>query len=299
VVLSFHDFYFSCPTVHLIDDNGKHCGGVCTPGEGRQCTILAPRLKNLPVLKHAWVHTWRGHVREMFGHVDAFVTTSNAAKEVYLRSLPVLEERRFEVIEHGRDLKQAHTASPPEDGPIRLLIPGNVDVHKGARFIRGLKEVDEEGRIELHFLGNVEGSYRDLGVFHGVYERGEFNERVREISPSFIGIFSIWPETYCHTLTEAWAAGVPVLASDIGVLRERVNRHGGGWLLDYEDPQGSYRRILEIAADREEYERELAKADLHGIRSTKEMSDDYAALYESLARGRRRFQMPSKASGSK
>ena len=54
--------------------------------------------------------------------------------------------------------------------------------------------------------------------------------------------------------------GSPVLASDIGTLRERVNAHGGGWLLDFEDPQGSYRRILEIAVDKEEYNRELRRA---------------------------------------
>lgn len=296
VVLSFHDFYFSCPTVHLIDDNDKHCGGVCTPGKGVQCRIGAPRLQNLPVLKHAWVHTWRDHVREMFENVDAFVTTSEAAKEVYLRSLPVLDERRFEIIEHGRDLEQDHCALPPGDGPIKLLIPGNINVHKGAEFIRSIKEVDKEDRIELHLLGNVASSYRDLGIFHGVYEREEFNDRVREIAPSFMGIFSIWPETYCHTLTEAWAAGVPVLASDIGVLRERVNEHGGGWLLDYEDPEGSYRRILEISADREEYERELEKADLRGIRSTREMAEDYASLYESLVRERQRFRPPNEVS---
>jgi hypothetical protein len=86
-------------------------------------------------------------------------------------------------------------------------------VHKGARFLRKLEQVDAEKRLEFHFLGNVVGECRDLGVNHGPYERGKFNDRVREIGPSFIGIFSVCPETYCHTLKEAWAAGVPVLAS--------------------------------------------------------------------------------------
>ncbi len=291
VVLSFHDFYFSCPTMHLLDDRGEYCGGICTPGGGQQCTILAPRLKNLPILKHAWLHTWRQHVREMFDHVDAFVTNSQAAKEAYLRSLPVLDECRFEVIEHGRDLEQAHCASPPGDGPIRVLIPGNVDFHKGAGFIRTLKHADRENRIELHFLGDAPEDLRDLGVFHGGYERNEFNDRVREIAPSFMGIFSIWPETYCHTLTEAWAAGVPVFASDIGTLRERVREHGGGWLLNHEDPESAYRRILEIATDREGYERELERADQRGIRSTREMAAAYENLYDTVVGERQELRL--------
>jgi glycosyltransferase involved in cell wall biosynthesis len=296
VVLSFHDFYFSCPTVHLIDDNGKHCGGICTPGSGRQCTILSARLRELPILKHAWLKTWRWQVGRMFENVDAFVTTSQAAKEVYLRSFPSLHDRPFELIEHGRDLEQEYLAVPPGQGPIRVLIPGNINVHKGAAFIHELKQQDQEGRLEFHFLGKLAPEFQSLGVSHGTYARGEFADRVREISPSFIGIFSIWPETYCHTLTEAWAVGVPVLASDIGTLRERVEAHGGGWLIDFEDPKGSYERILEIAGDSTSYTRELRRADLHGIRSTREMSDDYQNLYEAVLGGRRQFTPTGKIS---
>lgn len=288
-ILSFHDFYYSCPTVHLIDDHGKHCGGLCTPGHG-QCTLPTPRLQQFPRLKHAYLGTWREQVERMFEHVDAFVTTSHATKKIYEKSLPVLKDRPFRIIEHGRDLEQAYCASPPGDGPIKILLPGNINRHKGAGFVRELKRIDLEDRLEFHFLGRVADEWRDLGIDHGTYDREEFNERVRTVAPAFMGIFSISPETYCHTLTEAWAAGVPVLASDIGTLRERVKAHGGGWLLDFEDPEGSYRRILEIASDPREYERELQLADLHGIRSVARMADDYKELYESVLDEHRRFK---------
>ena len=54
--------------------------------------------------------------------------------------------------------------------------------------------------------------------------------------PHLVGLLSIWPETFSHTLTEAWAAGIPVLASGLGALGERVRAHGGGWVLDNLDP---------------------------------------------------------------
>jgi glycosyltransferase involved in cell wall biosynthesis len=290
VILSFHDFYFSCPTVHLIDDHGKHCGGICTPGHGR-CTIPTPRLEQqLPALKHLWIKTWRQQVERMFEHVDVFVTTSRTSKDVYLRSLPGLSERPFRIIEHGRDLPQNHLATPPGDGPIRILIPGNVSTHKGAGFIRDLKKIDSENRLELHFLGRVPDKFQELGISHGTYEREEFDDRVREIRPSFMGIFSIWPETYCHTLTEAWATGVPVLASDIGTLKERITAHGGGWLVDHENPGRAYEQILEIAGKQDEYARELKRANLEGVRSTREMAGDYAELYRMVLSRRRQFK---------
>ena len=82
-------------------------------------------------------------------------------------------------------------------------------MHKGARFLRKLEQVNAEKRLEFRFLGNVVGEFRDLEVNTDPAERGRFNERVREIETSFIGTFSIWPEIYCHTLTGPWWPGFP------------------------------------------------------------------------------------------
>ena len=61
-------------------------------------------------LKHDWPKVWRRYVQRMFDHVDAFVTTTFATKEVYLRSLPLLRDRRFEVIRAG--IPRSGTAAP-------------------------------------------------------------------------------------------------------------------------------------------------------------------------------------------
>jgi glycosyltransferase involved in cell wall biosynthesis len=42
---------------------------------------------------------------------------------------------------------------------------------------------------------------------------------------------SIWPETWCFTLAEAWRAGLAVAAFDIGAPAERIRRTGRGFLL--------------------------------------------------------------------
>lgn len=93
-----------------------------------------------------------------------------------------------------------------------VTAPRQLKVHKAARFLCKLEQVDAEKRLEFHLLRNVVGEFSDLGVNHGPYDRGKFKDRVREIGSS-TGIFLIWSETYCHTLTEAWAAGVPALPS--------------------------------------------------------------------------------------
>lgn len=287
VVLSFHDFFLVCPTVHLLDEADRFCGGSCTPGDG-ECRIPSPWVRGVPPLKHAWVNVWREAVAHMLDACDAFVTTSPTARAIHLRAYPQLADRPFALIEHGRDLP-FEPIDPPGDlrGRIRIAIPGALDVHKGARFLERLVACDAAGRLELHFLGKVPEEYRHLGVMHGRYQRSELAQKLRQIGPAFVGIFSVWAETYSHTLSEAWAAGVPVLVTDLGAPRERVERHGGGWILDHTDPAAAYARIIEICDDEPGYRRVRAEVGTRGVRSLEEMAADYDGLYQATRLRRR------------
>ena len=113
---------------------------------------------------------------------------------------------------------------------------------------------------------------------------------MRAIRPAFVGVFSIWAETYSHTLSEAWAAGMPVLVTDLGAPEERVRAHGGGWVLDHLDPERAYERILAIADDGTEYRRVLAQTGTHSIRTRDAMADDYDRLYRSTLLSRRQVR---------
>lgn len=290
VVMSFHDFFFVCPTVNLMDDNLTYCGGVCTPGIG-DCYVPSEALKGLPALKHQWVYRWREESNRLLESVDACVTTSEHTKDVHDRALDGLGQTRFEVIEHGRNMEQRRGLSqrPDPDEPIRILVPGNLRAHKGGIFLRALKAHDTEDRLELHLAGWIQPGLEDLGKCHGTYNRNDFHVLVKRITPSFVGAFSIFGETYSHVLTEAWGAGVPVLASDIGTLRERVREHGGGWLIDHRDPARAYDQIIEISENPEQYEEVAAAATLEGTVSTAEMADSYDRLYREVARSRCSF----------
>lgn len=293
VVMSFHDYYYVCPTIHLLDDQDRFCGGSCTPGQGI-CRI-PELLHGGPHLKHSWVYVWRERVKEMFEEVDIIVTTSQAAKDLYMRVFPELSKGSFEIIEHGRDLARGsgHAKPPRPDEPIRIVIPGSMTVHKGIGFIRQLKDLDRTGRLEFHFMGHPVVDASDVGVQHGPYEREDLAERVLDVAPHFIGLFSIWAETYSHTLTEAWALGIPVIASDLGALGERIRANGGGWLIDVDDVVEAYETILTAAGDTAGYERAVGEAEATSIRSVGEMRDDYDALYRNALQRRQVFRYSS------
>jgi len=297
VIFSFHDFYHVCPTINLVDEKGKYCGGICTksiPLAGEDCATPFTHL-TLPPLKDQWVYSWREKVREFLPYVDAFVTTCDDARAIYTRTYPEMKEKPFQVIEHGRDFdRQDHLAKTPEMGkPLRILIPGQLTQHKGADFIAELIAIDQKQKkqcLEFHFLGNLPERYRHLGEWHGVYQRHEFQDRVAEIGCHIMGIFSIWAETYCHTLSESWACGIPVVASHYGALGDRIGKHGGGWLVDIDNPQEAYKIICGIISDPKDYTAKARQSSIRNLRTTKEMGQDYAALYTSVLQARKVFE---------
>ncbi len=302
VILSFHDFYFVCPTINLLDEKQKFCGGVCTKTKITQnngkaneadtqatsdCALPYPLEESIPPLKHRFIHRWQEEISRIFPYISGFVTTSHFARDIMVKTYPTLANEDFRVIEHGRDFAQQQylAVAPSLNAPLKIIIAGQMTKHKGADFIEKLLKLDtDNGAIEFHFLGNLPEKYSHLGVFHGSYSRDELPAKVAEIGGNVMGIFSIWAETYCHVLSEAWACGMPVIASNLGALKERINIHGGGWVIDIAKPKSAYTKICAIRANENDYQRKVAAASLQALRNINEMSDDYADFYADVMR---------------
>ena len=289
VVFSFHDFYSICPTIKLLDENFTYCGGVCTSTSGECRPDYLWNRKDFPKLKHEGVYSWQDRMREMLSYCDAFVTTSNSARAQMLTNFTELEYRPFFVIPHGRNLTFERLATDQDEvaKPTKIIVPGNITVAKGMLLLDQLRLIDSERCFEFHVLGRTSIKAGEGLVVHGAYDRDSFARIVKEIGPSHGMILSIWPETHCHTLTELWACGLPVIALDFGAIGERIRRHDGGWLLAYGSVEALYARLKEICADREGYGHRVRSVwrwqDGTGrTEDTRWMATKYAAVYRSL-----------------
>lgn len=205
-------------------------------------------------------------------------------KNMYLKHYPTLNESDIQIVQYGRDIKRYYNLNsiPDLTHPIKILIPGAFFPHKGSLFIKELKKEDVENKLELHLLGFASEELEDIGIAYGEYEREDFAKYVEEIKPSFIGLFSIWPETYSHTLTESISVGVPIIASKIGASNGRVKDNDCGWLIDTNNVKEAYQRILDISNDKEEYLRVKKQIDNTELRTARQMALDYKKLYEKL-----------------
>lgn len=281
-VLSFHDFYYICPTTNLINGRGKYCNAHCSsPNE--QCKISEPYIKitsNVP----AWLeNNWRTPICNVFKKVGAFVTTSEYSKNLYEQIYSDLKGR-INIYEHGRDFsypRQFYGSTPNKSEKVRILLAGNIDYNKGAEYISRLLAEDNKDLLEFHCIGNLPEKLKAKVKYYGKYLRDDFKDYVANIKPSFVGIFSIWPETYCHIISEAFSCGVPCIVSDIGTLRERGLK-GGCIFADLDNPTTTYQQICTVSANADSYNKLVQEALKQNIRTVSDMGIDYLNLYNSL-----------------
>lgn len=261
VVHSFHDYYTVCPTVNLVDRKGRyHPCGVQEDGEN----ALWPDDPLAPSITPELLGGWQRRMQRTLAPCDAFVTSSESAKRLLMRALPALSEREedFYVFPHGRDFPRfasyADTAGVPSAEALRILLPGNFGYHKGAGLVIAINRIESEGLLQFNLLGTAGDMLRREVVDHGEYRRDDFIERVGVIRPHLAALLSIAPETWCHTLTECWAAGIPVLAVDRGAVADRIREHGGGWLVE-DDPAAIHAILHRLREDPEERQAKVAK----------------------------------------
>jgi len=288
VLFSFHDYYTITPNVKLLDYGKQYCIERFTTQEAKtKVELWSPETS--PRLNENWRKRWQERMLNMLTLCDAFVTTSQYAKQILESNFPFLKNCDFRVISHGRNFSKMMQlgCAPNPDEPIRILVPGNLCVPKGSILLQEIKACDQKNKIEFHFLGDPDSSLDNIGIQHGTYERSEFLEIAANIQPHMGGVFSIWPETYSHTLTELWAAGLPVIGLPVGAVEERLQKHGGGWIIQNMEPEQIYKNITEVYSNSEEYREKLnsvlAWQQGEGNHyTTKAMTQEYIKLYQSV-----------------
>jgi len=259
VVFSFHDFYALCPSIKLLRADGTFYGGDLEKLDGLALPELWP-VESMPPVDAQWISYWRMRFENALAPCDAFVTTSDSARDTILTHLPGIASERFHVIPHGRNFAElSFLRKRPRHGePLRILVPGNISMAKGLGVIRDLLNEDRAGLIEFHVLGKIDstqGITHPRLIVHGTYKRDEFAQRVKALNIHLGAVFSVWDETYCHTLTELWSVGIPPLVFDFPTVATRVRKSGAGWVLHHENIQDLYMQILALAFDPIEQDR--------------------------------------------
>jgi glycosyltransferase involved in cell wall biosynthesis len=147
----------------------------------------------------------------------------------------------------------------PDDDVTTIAVLGAVGPDKGARKLERLVALVRSARLPVRFvlIGYMDVEHgpwqSDDAVLtvHGRYEPRDLPELLARYRVRLVAFPSAGPETFSFTLSEAWAAGFPVIVPPFGALAERVAEANAGWLWtdsEWRDEAQMLARMLELVA---------------------------------------------------
>jgi glycosyltransferase involved in cell wall biosynthesis len=138
----------------------------------------------------------------------------------------------------------------PPDGIQRVCVVGAIGIEKGYDLLLACARdaADRKLPLRFHLVGHScdDGRLLATGMVKitGRYQDHQAVDLIRRQQAQVAWLTSIWPETWCYTLTQAWRAGLNVLAFDIGTPADRIRRTGRGRLCPLGLPPQAINRLL-------------------------------------------------------
>ncbi len=222
-----HDYASFCPRINLVPQH-RYCGE--PPIAGCEACV-AEHGSNLPDPIPPTALVARS-TSLLAGAARVIVPAADAAIRIH-RHFPDVRP----VIEALED-DSAIPTPPPARQPIRhLCIVGAIGVEKGYEVLLGCVRDAALRRLPLRFtvvgFTSDDGRLLEAGpVFvTGRFAAGQAEALIRQQDADMAFIPSIWPETWCFALGEAWRAGLRAIVFDLGAPAERVRRSGWGHVL--------------------------------------------------------------------
>ena len=296
-----HDLNFACPTITFLGTDQMFCGGVTDTTVCNRCLGAQPAYADVDIAR------WRERHRTLLERASFVIAPSDWAAGMLVRYFPRRGVRR---IVHGTPQVDDMTSSPsmtaalslPDDDVPTIALLGAIGPDKGARRIERLVELARRQNVAVRFvlIGYLDVQHvrwqSDDARFsvHGRYDRSDLPGLLAHYRVRLVLYPSAGPETFSYTLSEAWAAGVPVLVPPIGALAERVENSGAGWVMtdaQWRDERLMLDRIVALIdeGNREEFDRARGSTRDVPHATLAEMADATFALYEeAIAEARTR-----------
>lgn len=290
VVLSVHDMGWMCAEYNMVTGEDDHpCGKTLARAE-RDC-INCLRGKSFTTSVQAensiglFLEDRFAAATSAIGAAHVILCPSRYAATRVTGAFGPEVAKKLRVIGHGVE-PLPHIHRPASGGPLRVAFVGRFTSRKGAHhFIEAARGLRGQG-IEFEAWGMLdrrfEGPAREAGVaVRGPYEVRELPRHLANVD--LVMMPSTLEETFCLSLSEVHAIGIPVAASRIGALAERIVEGHNGFLYDVGDVATMRRQLLRMRDNRDLLARTAQVIAAERPKSIEANAGEYRELYRELA----------------
>ena len=298
-VITLHDYWYGCANAQLLTNyDGRVCSGpdrrfvncgrclLARGGLGR-LDPAAPLVAPLMARRYRMLHEFfRGAARVLASTEfvrEAYAGMGFPAEMIEILPLGIeVTVGEIAIARAGRHRRQ--TA-----GPFRIGYIGGISPQKGVHCLIEAVNGLPAG-VELQVYGDMNAfpdyaaGLRKLATHSGITFRGILSRSSLWPVLGSLDILvmpTLWYETYSLIVQEAYAAGLPVVASRIGVMPEVVNDGVSGLLF----PPGDARALGQIllGLSREPARLASLRAGLPPVTAMNDHAATLLALYRSIA----------------
>jgi len=230
-----HDYAWLCARVMLLGAKRRHCEEPDADGCAA-CVADLGSLLDEPISPAAL----RARSARVLAAARRVVAPSADTAARLARHFPGI---RPDVVAHQDDnaLAAVSLSLLRRAPPYRIAVIGAISLAKGYDVLLACARDARARALPLSFVvvGHTIDDARliEAGVFvTGPYEPEEAETLIRAQEAAAAFIPSVWPETWCFALTEAWRAGLRAAAFDLGAQAERIRATGRGLVLALDSP---------------------------------------------------------------
>jgi glycosyltransferase involved in cell wall biosynthesis len=223
-------------------------------------------------------------VRDLIDNVDCLIAPSEFLRDRFLEF--GVDAERIVMSDYGTELRDFRniTRAPQSEGPLRVGFMGSLQPVKGAHVLLAALRHLEPNNFEVEIYGDVEAKPEYVQeISEEMSDRVKFKgnapaQDVPRILSSFdvLVMPSIWWENSPLIIHEAFAAGIPVICSNVGGMSELVEHGVSGLNFEVESPESLADCLRSLQQDRN-----LLNQLRQGVPKLKDMKTD-AAFHDQL-----------------
>jgi len=230
--VTLHDHFPACAAYHMTGADARFCGG--EPGCMR-CLERGPAQWGLTI------EEWRSLFAQVLGAAARVIAPSRDCAERVRRFFPAVSPL---VWPHPQPAPEAPRA------PARVLVPGAISPEKGLAVLERCVRDAAARALPLHFvvigyLARPIAQWPELPLtIAGEYPEGRLAELVALERGDALFFPAQCPESFSYTLFAAIASGLPIVATDLGALAERLAGRGNARLVRWDAPASEFNDAL-------------------------------------------------------